>query len=72
MRVSNASRRAAWVTSAPASVHAIHRDPICALGIRTLAEALRLAPNVCVVQVNASNHACWVRRLNTSFDLRDW
>lgn len=63
--VTTASPRAERLADAPASVYVIHRDDIRRLGIHSLPEALRLAPNLQVAQVNASSHAVTARGLKT-------
>ena len=63
--VTTASPRAERLADAPASVFVIHRDDIRRLGIHSLPEALRLAPNLQVAQVNASAHAVTARGLKT-------
>lgn len=66
VRVTATSRRASRLVDTPASVFVIHRDDIRRLGIRSLPEALRLAPNLHVAQINASSHAVSARGMKTS------
>ena len=63
VEVRTASPRAERLADAPASVFVIHRDEIRALGIHSLPEALRLAPNLQVAQLNAASHAVTARGL---------
>ena len=65
VEVRTASPRAERLADAPASVFVVHRDEIRALGIHSLPEALRLAPNLQVAQLNASSHAVTARGLKT-------
>ena len=65
VEVRTASPRAERLADAPASVFVIHRDEIRALGIHSLPEALRLAPNLQVAQLYASSHAETARALTT-------
>lgn len=66
VRVTATSRRATRLIDTPASVFVIHREDIRRLGIRSLPEALRLAPNLHVAQINASSHAVSARGMKTS------
>jgi iron complex outermembrane receptor protein len=66
VQVTAGSRSASSLSDAPASVFVIHRDDIRLLGIRSLPEALRLAPNLHVAQINASSHAVSARGMKTS------
>ena len=65
VKVTTASPRAERLSDAPASVFVIHRDDIRRLGIHSLPEALRLAPNLQVARINASSHAVTARGLKT-------
>lgn len=64
--VTATSRRATPLTDTPASVFVIDGDDLRVLGIRTLPEALRLAPNLQVARINASSYAVSARGMKTS------
>ena len=66
IEVTAASRRASRLADTPASVYVIHGEQIRAFGIRTLPEALRLAPNLHVARINAGAYAVSARGLKTS------
>lgn len=66
VEVTAASRRATRLTETAASVHVIHGDDLRRLGIRSLPEALRLAPNLHVARINAAGYAVSARGLKTS------
>lgn len=66
VEVTATSRRASRLADTPASIHVIHGEQIRALGIRTLPEALRLAPNLHVAQINAAAYAVTARGMKTS------
>jgi iron complex outermembrane receptor protein len=59
--VTSATRRAQPLAEAAASVYVITSDDIRRAGVRTLPEALRLAPNVIVARTDASNYAISAR-----------
>jgi iron complex outermembrane receptor protein len=66
VQVTIASRTPSRLTDTPASVFVIRGEELRQLGIRSLPEALRLAPNLHVAQINASSHAVSARGLKTS------
>jgi outer membrane receptor protein involved in Fe transport len=66
VEVTATSRRASRPADTPASVHVIGVGQIRALGICTLPEALRLAPNLHVARINASGYAVSARGMKTS------
>ena len=66
VKVTSTSRHATSLVDTPASVFVIHREDIRSLGIRSLPEALRLAPNLHVAQINASGYAVSARGMKTS------
>lgn len=66
VEVTATSRRASRLADTPASVYVIQGEQIRALGIRNLPEALRLAPNLHVAQINAAGHAVSARGMKTS------
>lgn len=66
VQVTATSRHASRLADTPASVYVIEGERIRSLGIRTLPEALRLAPNLQVAQVNAAAFAVSARGLKTS------
>jgi iron complex outermembrane receptor protein len=66
VKVTATSRRATPLSDTPASVYVIQGDDLRALGIRTLPEALRLAPNLQVAQINSAGYAVSARGMKTS------
>lgn len=66
VKVTATSRRASRLTDTPASVFVIQGDELRALGIRSLPEALRLAPNLQVARINARSYAISARGTKTS------
>ena len=61
VEVVSASRRAQALGDVPAAVHVITRDDIIRSGVRSLPEALRMAPGVDVAQMSPSGWAVGVR-----------
>ncbi len=59
--VTSAARREQPLVQAAASVYVITADDIRRAGVRTLPEALRLAPNLVVARTDASNYAISAR-----------
>jgi iron complex outermembrane recepter protein len=66
IEVTSVSRRAERLSDAPASIYVITNDDIRRSGVTSLAEALRLAPNLQVARVNASSYAISARGFNNS------
>jgi iron complex outermembrane receptor protein len=66
VKVTATSRRASRLTDTPASVFVIQGDELRVLGIRSLPEALRLAPNLQVARINARSYAISARGAKTS------
>lgn len=66
LEVTAASRRGTKLTETAASVHVLRGDDLRRLGIRSLPEALRLAPNLHVAHINAAGYAVSARGLKTS------
>ncbi len=64
VEVTTASRRAQPITRSASAVQVIPRDEIRRSGATSLPEALRLAPNLQVAQVNASQWAISARGFN--------
>lgn len=64
LQVTSVSRRAERLADAPASVFVITADDIRRSGATTLAEALRLAPNLQVARIDAGQHAITARGFN--------
>ena len=65
IRVTSVSRRPERLNDAPAAVHVITRDEIRRSGVRSLAEALRLAPGVEVARTGAHGWAITMRGFNS-------
>ncbi|HEX5128091.1 MAG TPA: TonB-dependent receptor, partial [Usitatibacter sp.] len=66
MPVTSVFRRAEAVSAAPASIYVISADDIRRSGAATLAEALRLAPNLQVARVDARGYAISARGFNNA------
>ncbi|WP_325480472.1 TonB-dependent receptor plug domain-containing protein [Piscinibacter sp.] len=66
IEISSVSKRPERLAEAAASVFVITADEIRRFGATTLAEALRLAPNLQVARVNAHSHAITARGFNSS------
>lgn len=61
VEIVSASRRAQALGDVPDAVHVITRDDILRSGVRSLPEALRMAPGVDVAQISPSSWAVGVR-----------
>ena len=66
VEVTSVSRRSERLADAAASVYVITADDIQRYGATTLPEALRLAPNLLVAQINANQYAISSRGMNSS------
>jgi len=66
IRVTSVSRRSERLSQAAASVFVISSDDIRRSGATSLPEALRLAPNLQVAQVNANQYAITARGFNNA------
>lgn len=66
IEVRSVSRRAELLGDAPASIYVIGRAAIRHAGAVTLPQALRLAPNLQVARINASQYAISARGFNSS------
>ena len=66
IEVTSVSRRSERLSDAPASIYVITNDDIRRSGVRSLPEALRLAPNLQVARTNASQYAISSRGFNNS------
>ena len=64
--VTSVSRQDSRLSAAPASLYIISASDIRRSGVRTLPEALRLAPNLQVARINAHNYAISARGFNNS------
>jgi len=67
IEVTSVSRRAEPLSAAPASIYVITADAIHRAGVSSLPEALRLAPNLQVARINASQYAISARGFNNTF-----
>jgi iron complex outermembrane receptor protein len=65
IEITSVSKRPEPLSRAPASVYVITNDDIRRSGARTLPEALRLAPNLEVAQINAHDYAISARGFNS-------
>jgi iron complex outermembrane receptor protein len=66
IEVTSVSKSAEPLADAPASIFVITNDDIRRAGVRTLAEALRLAPNLQVARTSANSYAISARGFNNS------
>jgi iron complex outermembrane receptor protein len=66
IEVTSVSRRAERLADAPASIFVIGNDDIRRAGVRTLAEALRLAPNLQVARTASGTYAISSRGFNNA------
>lgn len=66
LEVTSVSRRAERLIDAPASIYVITSDDIRRSGVTSLPEALRLAPNLQVARIDASQYAISARGFNNS------
>ncbi|NRR31120.1 TonB-dependent receptor [Oxalobacteraceae bacterium] len=65
-RVTSVSKKEERLADAPAAIYVITGEAIQRAGARSLPEALRLAPNLQVAQINASQYAISARGFNSS------
>jgi len=65
IEITSVSKREQRLADAPASVYVITREAILRAGVNTLPEALRLAPNLHVARINASQYAISARGFNS-------
>jgi iron complex outermembrane receptor protein len=61
LEVTSVSKASERLSDAPAAIYVITRDEIIGSGARTIAEALRLAPNLLVTQLTSSDYAVSAR-----------
>lgn len=66
IRVTSVSRRSERLSEAPASVYVVSSADIRRSGATSLPEALRLAPNLQVAQINANQYAITARGFNNA------
>jgi iron complex outermembrane recepter protein len=66
IEVTLVSRKSEKLTQAPSAIQVITRDDIRRSGAATLADALRLATNLQVAQINASTFAITARGMNST------
>ncbi|MDR7268673.1 iron complex outermembrane receptor protein [Pelomonas saccharophila] len=66
IEITSVSKREQRLGDAPASIYVITREAIQRAGVNTLAEALRLAPNLQVARINASQYAISARGFNAA------
>src|SRR6185312_8045913 len=68
IRVTSVSKKAESLADAPSSIFVITGEEIRRSGATTLPEALRLAPNLQVAQIDARNYAVTARGFNSAFE----
>jgi iron complex outermembrane receptor protein len=66
LEITSVSRRPEPLSQAPASIFVITGEDIRRSGVHTLPEALRLAPNLNVARINASQYAISARGFNNT------
>jgi iron complex outermembrane receptor protein len=66
IEVTSVSKRGERISDAPASIYVITNDEIRRAGMRTLAEALRLAPNLQIARRSSSTYAISARGFNNA------
>jgi iron complex outermembrane recepter protein len=66
IEVTSVSRRGEPLSAAPASIYVITADAIRRSGVSSLPEALRLAPNLQVARIDASQYAISARGFNNA------
>ncbi|MBW8845426.1 MAG: TonB-dependent receptor plug domain-containing protein [Burkholderiales bacterium] len=66
IEITSVSKREQRLADAPASIYVITKEAIRRAGVNTLAEALRLAPNLQVARINASQYAISARGFNSA------
>jgi iron complex outermembrane receptor protein len=66
IEITSVSRKEQRLADAPASIYVITREAIRRSGANTLAEVLRLAPNLQVARISASQYAISARGFNSS------
>lgn len=72
VEVMSVARTPQALSDAPASVYVITREEILRTGVRSIPEALRLAPNLQVRQLNASEYEISARGLGGAPDLQNF
>src|SRR4051812_40079481 len=66
IEVTSVSRRGEPLSAAPASIYVITNDAIRRAGVSSLPEALRLAPNLQVARIDATQYAISARGFNNA------
>lgn len=66
IKISSVSKQDEALTEAAASIYVITRDHIRNAGVTSIPEALRLAPNLQVARINASQYAITARGFNAT------
>jgi iron complex outermembrane receptor protein len=72
VEVTSVSKSAQSLSSAPASIYVITREEILRAGVLSIPEALRLAPNMQVTQLNSSEYSNGARGLAGSPDVQNF
>jgi iron complex outermembrane recepter protein len=72
VEVTSVSKSAQSLSSAPASIYVITREEILRSGVLSIPEALRLAPNMQVTQLNSSEYSNGARGLAGAPDLQNF
>lgn len=72
LQVTSVSKSAELLREAPASIYVITHDDILRAGVTSVAEALRLAPNLQVLQYTASNFVAGARGFAGAQDVQNF
>jgi iron complex outermembrane receptor protein len=72
LEVTSVSKTAEVLRSAPATIYVITHDDIVRSGVTSIAEALRLAPNLQMTQLSATNYAAGARGFGGAQDAQNF
>jgi iron complex outermembrane receptor protein len=72
VEVTSVSKSAQTLTSAPASIYVITQEEIHRSGVLSVPEALRLAPNLQVEQINAQEYQISARGFGSNLELQNF
>ncbi len=72
VEVTSVSKSAQSLASAPASIYVITHEEIVRSGVLSIPEALRLAPNLQVEQINAQEYQIGARGFGSNLELQNF
>ena len=72
VEVTSVSKTSQSLSSAPASIYVITREEIVRAGVRSVPEALRLAPNLQVTQFNSTDYEITARGLGSNREAQNF